>query len=123
MRTRRAKSSRDSTAVPPHFRHSACRCWRSGCAAGHEAVYALFYEDDLVLVATIERDSHALALAEVISRQRCRPVVVVWDRGNGDARLCARFIDGAVAEISAEDQALVLDRLAGSVARLASYGR
>lgn len=86
-------------------------------------MYALFYEDDLILIATVDRESHALALGEVISRQRGRPVVVVWNRGNGDADLCGRFTQGDFIVLPEDDRLAALSRLSAPVARLASYGR
>jgi hypothetical protein len=57
-------------------------------------VYALFYEDDYILITTVEKDSQATALGKVISRERRRPVIVALNTGDGTTRICQRFVDG-----------------------------
>jgi hypothetical protein len=58
-------------------------------------VFALFYEDDFILIAAGEKDSQATAPG-VISRERRRPVIVAWNDGDGSTRI-SKFEDGGRA--------------------------
>lgn len=57
-------------------------------------MYALFDEADFILIATVEGDMEASALAKLISRKRQRPVVAARNCADGSTRICGRFVDG-----------------------------
>jgi hypothetical protein len=74
-------------------------CRAGATRTGARQVYALFYEDDFILIATVEKDSQAAALGRVISRERGRPVIVALNAGDGTTRVCQRFVDGVQVEV------------------------
>lgn len=57
-------------------------------------MYALFDEQDFILIAAVEGDADAATLGRFLSRHRKRSVVATRNCADGCARICARFVDG-----------------------------
>jgi hypothetical protein len=57
-------------------------------------MYALFDEDDFILIAAVEEDTQAASLGKDISRKRRRAVVAARNCADGSTRICGRFVDG-----------------------------
>jgi hypothetical protein len=57
-------------------------------------MYALFDEDDFILIATVDGDAQASLLGKFISQKRQRPVVAARHCADGSTRICGRFVDG-----------------------------
>jgi hypothetical protein len=87
---RDSRSSRQTFATPPN----KTSLGRVDHVRQGNFMYALFDEDDFVLIATVDGDTQASALGKVISQQRQRAVVVARNCADGSTRICGRFVDG-----------------------------
>jgi hypothetical protein len=67
-------------------------------------MYALFFEDTGDLIATADREAHAIGLGRLVSREKGRAVIAVLNNDDGSTEVRWRFVQGRhVAAGAAED--------------------